>query len=78
MERKLKTEVKPYKHSEILAIFKRSKSNINRALKEHRKRLGPRKGYTWSKEQVKIIFEILGHPYIIINELKDPTEYETE
>jgi len=72
MESKLKTEVKPYKHSEILAIFKRSKTNLNRELKPHRERLGPRKGHTWSKEQVEILFEILGHPYIIINELKDP------
>jgi len=68
MERKIEAELKPYKHSDICKLFHYPKSSFNKLIKPYRERLGKRKGYTWSVEQVAILFEILDRPYVIVDE----------
>ena len=62
------TELKPYTPAEMARVYGVSKKVLNRWLAPHRQAVGERQGLYYTTLQVKIIFEKLGLPSLIVED----------
>lgn len=60
--------LRQYHNKELPELVGTTKWNLNRDLRPHRKKLGPRNGYRWTFEQVIKILEIFAIPYMIVKD----------
>lgn len=61
-----KIQCRVYHNKELPKIIGLPKSIINKDLLPHRQSLGPRMGYYWTFEQLRMILKIFAVPYVIV------------
>lgn len=62
----IRTKVGEYTNKDLARIYECSTRTISRNIAKIKDKLGERKGYRWSSEQVQIIFDNMDRPYEII------------
>jgi hypothetical protein len=68
METKLMVEVRRYTSKELRLLMKAKKSTFYEDLASIRHLLGKKKGHFWSIQQVELIMQHMGRPYVIITD----------
>lgn len=67
-------EVKPYKTKELAKLYNMSTSTFRRNIGGIKNKLGKRKGYFYSIEQVQMIFEHMCTPFKVVTLSTDSNE----
>jgi hypothetical protein len=58
--------IRPYTHRELALLYGVSWKTFQRWLKPYEKQIGPKRGHFYSAGQVRIIFECIGPPGILL------------